>query len=369
MLGWLQRLLRGPGHPPRAPTLAPRRPARAPIRGAPPRPAQPDAAAEPEGDLSSPFAPFARALGVNIPPPPPDPDTVEPDAALEEAAGRVLAHFRRNRPGPASAPSLSLRVLNLVASPEVDVAEMVKVVSADPALSAGLLTVANSVHYRGLEEIETVRAAVLRLGLDEVARVAGALAAKSLFNPKLKAELAAYASLFAALYHRSITIANGAAFVAMHRRGGRSDRAFLGGMLHDVGRSVALRSVAALSLGKEQVPEGLDLDRLIDHVHLEVGAECHQEWALPQYLTVIAVRHHEAAIPADPEFADLHAVRLASALAHLRDPGAEARAAAEILQSAAALGMNPFAVRSVDAELRDSSQRTASAFGIEPARR
>jgi len=364
MKGWLQRLLRGPADAAvAAPPPAAARPPAARRTSAPPP------APEPEGDPASPFAPFARMLGVAIPEPPPDPDTVEPDPALEEAAARVLAHFQKNRPGPASAPSLSLRIINIVATPNADMGELVRLVSADPALSAGLLTVANSVQYRGLQEIETVRAAVVRLGLEEVARVAGALAAKSLFNPKLKAELAAQASRFSALYHRSITIANGAAFVALQRKAARADRAFLGGLLHDVGRSVALRSVAALAFADVRMPEGDALDRLLDRVHVEIGAECHQEWSMPLYLTTIAVRHHEPAIPADAEFADLHAVRLASGLAHLRDPGAAPRAAAEIVQSAAALAMDPYTVRSVDAELREAGQRAASAFGLEPAPR
>ncbi|MFO0583391.1 MAG: HDOD domain-containing protein [Anaeromyxobacter sp.] len=359
-----------------APALAPgtrrRRPAPRGAGDAAPRPAAspaPPPPAEPEGDPTSPFAPFAKVLGVAIPPPPADPDAAEPDAALEAAAARVLAHFQKNRPGPASAPSLSLRVLNLVATPNADMTEMVRLISADPALSAGLLTVANSVQYRGVQEIETVRAAVVRLGLEEVARVAGALAAKSLFNPKLKAEIAAHQDRFAALYHRSITVANGAAFVALQKRDARADRAFLGGLLHDVGRSVALRSVAALAFAGEAMPEGEALDRLLDRVHVEVGADCHQEWSMPQYLTVIAVRHHEPTIPAGAEFADLHAVRLASALACLREPTMAPRAAAEVAQSAQALAMDPYAVRSVDAELREAGQRAAAAFGIEPARR
>lgn len=366
MFGWFARLARSStagaatargGPAPGAPSPSPS-----------PSPTPSSGRAAPADDR--PFAPFARALGLPVPPAPPDPDTVEPDPDDLALAGRVLEHFRRNRPGPASAPSLSLRVLNLVAAPDADVGDMVRLVSADPALSAGVLTVANSAQYRGREEIETVRAAVVRLGLDEVARVAGAIGAKSLFNPKLKAELAAYGPRFAALYHRALTVASGAAFTALQARGGRADRAFLGGLLFDVGKSIALRSVAALSLeDPATAPDEARIGRALDRVHGEVGAECHQEWQLPQYLTVIAVRHHERQIPAEPEFVDLHAVRLAGALLDLRDDDTAPRAAAEVVQSAGALGMSALAVRTLDAELRDAAQRVAAAFGIESARR
>ncbi|HTN52323.1 MAG TPA: HDOD domain-containing protein, partial [Anaeromyxobacter sp.] len=185
-------------------------------------------------------------------------------------------------------------------------------------------------------------------------------------------EIAAHQARFAALYHRALTVANGAAFQAMQLRSGRADRAFLGGMLHDVGRSIALRSLAALASADGGAPPPPDrIDRVLDRVHVEIGAECHQEWQLPQYLTVIAVRHHDPAVPGDADFADLHAVRIASALLELREPALARRAAGEIAQSASVLSLSPFAVRSLDAELRDAAQRVSAAFGLDaggPAR-
>ncbi len=334
----------------------------------------PEAAPEPEasapgGGLTSAtatFAPFASALGLRLPAPLPEPGPEEA-SAREEASTRVLAHFQANRPGPASAPTLSIRILNLVAAPETDVSELARLVSSDPALAAGVLTVANSPALRGLTETETVREAITRLGFEEVARVAGAVSARSLFNPRLKSELAAHGTRFAALYHRAFTVANGAAWLALRRRNGRSDRAFLGGMLHDVGKTIALRSVAALlRQGELQLTGGgPQVDLLLDRVHLEIGGEVHQEWGLPQYLTVMAVRHHDESIPADEEFEALHEVRLVAALQDLAgEPAFAARAAGELVQSAAALGMGPLQVRELFAELRAASHRAGTAFGL-----
>jgi HD-like signal output (HDOD) protein len=356
MRGWLGRLL---GRSAAGAEAGPaERSAGAPV----PAPSAPPPAATP---ADGPFAPYARALGVEAAPPePPEPGT----EALELAA-RLLDHFQRNRPGPAAAPSLSLRLLNLVASPRAEVGEMVRLISADPALSAGVLTVANSVVHRGVEEVETVRAAVVRLGLEEVARVAGAVGARSLFNPRLRAELAAHGRSFAALFHRALTVAGGAAALALQLPGGRSDRAYLGGMLSDVGKSIALRSLVALTGEPGAAPVAPPVAaQALELVHLEVGGECHQEWSLPQYLTVIAVRHHDPEIPADPEFIDLHAVRLCGALLDLREPSLAARAGRELLQSAQALALGPRAVRALDAELKGTALRVGAAFGLEQGR-
>ncbi|MBI5067161.1 MAG: HDOD domain-containing protein [Deltaproteobacteria bacterium] len=333
------------------------RPAQAAVSPAPARPPAPP---------PDPFAAFAEALAIPVPPaPPPLPEREAADEPL--LAELVLGHFRKNRPGPASAPSTSLRILNLVATPDADIGELARLVSADPALAAGVLGVANAAAYRGRSEVETVRDAIARLGFEEVARIAGAVSAKSLFSPKLKAELAAFGDLFGALHRRALTVASGAAWLALQRPGARSDRAFLGGMLHDVGKSIALRSVAALVLDGELrlQPGEPRMARLLDRVHLAVGAEVHAEWRLPQYLADIATRHHEAGVPAEAATLDLHVVRLAAAVQDLREePLFAHRAAAEVLQSSAALGLEPREVRAFAAEMRAGSQRLAAAFGL-----
>lgn len=381
MLGWLRRLL-GWGTPDTSsrPTVQPRSAATggvppvavpAPPGGVTPAageaPAPGRAADDPEASEALAFAPFAAALGVPVPEAPAPLEEADELAELELAA-RLLDHCRRHKLGPASSPSLSLRLLNLVAAPDAEISELARVISADPALSAGVLNVANSAFYRGLDESQTVRDAVTRLGLDEVGRVAGALSAKTLFNPRLKQEQQAFGPRFTALYRRAVTVGTGAAALAMRQPGARSDRAYLGGMLHDVGRSVALRAVALLSLdGAVALALGSPrLERLLDQVHLELGGELHQEWQMPQYLTVLAVRHHDLAIPADPEFLDLHVVRLAAAVYDLKaEPASAWRAARELVQSAAALRLDPNAVRALASELAQAEQRVATTFGLE----
>jgi HD-like signal output (HDOD) protein len=324
---------------------------------------------EADGPPAHPFAPFARALGVPVPAPP-LPVHEEDEAAELALSARILDHSRKQKLGPASAPTQSLRILNLVATPDVELGELARTIAADPALSAGLLHVANSTYYRGVSEIETIREAIARLGLEEVGRVAGALSAKSLFNPRLRQELAAFGPRFSQLYRRAVVVATGAAALAMRCRGGRSDRSYLGGMLHDVGRTVALRAVASLSLEAEAPLQlgGARLERILDRVHVELGAEVHQDWELPQYLTVLAVRHHDEGIPADAEFTDLHVVRLAAAVHDLKaEPATAARSAAEIVQSAAALRLDANGVRALAAELRQADEKVAATFGLDGA--
>jgi len=319
-------------------------------------------AAPPVDSDGSGFAPFAAVLGIT----PSQPPLLSEEAEEEDerVAGLVLDHFRKNRPGPASAPSLSLQILNLVATPRTGAADLARLIQADPALAASVLHVANSAYHRGVQEVESVRDAVARIGLEEAGRVAGALAAKSLFSPRMRQEFAAYAGPWSDLYLRAVTVATVSATLAMRTRSARSDRAYLGGMLLDVGKSVALRSLAALTVDRVVEPSPERLERVLDRVHVEIGGEVHQEWSLPQYLTVLCVRHHEDAVPADPEFWDLHVVRLVSALEDLRRSPASAHAPVEVVQSAQALRVDPHGARALVAELRTTCERIARTFPI-----
>jgi HD-like signal output (HDOD) protein len=281
----------------------------------------------------------------------------------------VLEHFYRNRPGPSAFPALSLEILNLIAGPEVDVAALSRLIGRDPGMAAGVLRVANSAAYHALSPVETLREAIARLGLNEVAKVAGAISARTLFNPRARAELQVFGARWNALFHDAATTAMAAAALAMRSRGARSDLCYLGGMLHDVGRSIALRSVAALVLDGALARElpAARLDRVLDRVHVEVGGECHQEWTLPSHLTALCVRHHEEHVAAEPELAGLHVVRLASAVHLLRQDAALHRGApAEIADSAAALSLDPRQVRALDAEVRLASAKVEQAFAVEP---
>jgi HD-like signal output (HDOD) protein len=298
---------------------------------------------------------------------PPDPSDQAAEARAhrqaedELVATRILVHFDQHRPAPSSMPQVALRILNLVAEPEVDPSELAQLVSRDPAIAAGVLRLANSAAYPSVGHAETVREAIGRVGLRELARVAGTVSAGALFNPKLRAEYARFGPLFQQQFEHATATAMSAASLAMARPKARSDRTFLAGLLHDVGKSVALRSLAALS-ETDGALRALDEERVlrvVHRVHCEIGGEVHQGWALPSFATVIAVRHHDREVPEGDEFLDLHLVRLSSALQLCNAGSVHEELLRDVVQSAKALRLSRFELRSFDAEARQLAQRAA----------
>lgn len=285
----------------------------------------------------------------------------------EEArlASAVLEHFDANRPGPASFPGIALEVLELVRDPEVDAAQLARTVENDPALSAGILVLASSPVYRGLSGVRTVREAVARLGLAEVAKVAAALATRSLYRPEVRGDFEMFGAVWNRLFYHSAVVARAASDSARVHRTADPDRVFLAGMLHDVGKSIALRSLAALvRAGKVEVFDGAAIDRVLHDVHGVVGAEAHEEWRLPTHVAEVAARHHAPGLPAGPEHAGLHLVRLVSALRILRaDPALHPEAPREIVESARALDLAPDRLAALDAQMGEFEEWVRMLFG------
>lgn len=70
------------------------------------------------------------------------------------------------------------------------------------------------------------------------------------------------------------------------------------------------------------------------------------------------MRHHDLGMPTDGEYADVHCVRLASALVQVkRQPWRSSQVKAEIDESAGALRLDAFALRSLDTQLRTEHQQ------------
>ncbi len=321
-----------------------------------PRPAA--AAPEPPAPPAPehPFAALARALKVEPPADPPHPpaEDAEPLAGLaakllvRSAAAAELVAF----------PAVALQIVELVHSPRADATSVAGFISRDPALAADVVRVANSAAFRGVSEVGSVRDAVARLGLEEVGRVASAVAARKLLDPG--GDAGDRARRTTALFARAVAVATAASAAALRQRGARSDHVWLGGLLHDVGRALAIQALGKLTAeGADQLTSTAVADRALEQVHVEVGAAALQRWGLPEWLRTMCARHHDEELPAAPELVDLHLVRLASALAWLRDPSVGARAAREILQSAAALGYGVPAVRALFTDLREAEQRAA----------
>jgi len=78
-------------------------------------------------------------------------------------------------------PEIALKVREAADDPEVNLGHMSEVISHDPALSMGILKVANSAMLGRSVKVETVAQAVTRIGLRQIKSIATAMALEQVF--------------------------------------------------------------------------------------------------------------------------------------------------------------------------------------------
>jgi len=83
-------------------------------------------------------------------------------------------------------PEIALKVRQAADNPEINLGEMSEIISHDPALSLGMLKVANSSLLGRRVKAETVNQAVTRIGLRQIKSIATAMALKQVFISKNK---------------------------------------------------------------------------------------------------------------------------------------------------------------------------------------
>lgn len=299
------------------------------------------------------FAVYAQALGLELEYPPQLTDAQR--AHAQQLTAAVLQAASAEEGIPSGMTAASLRVLNLVARSDLEISELASVLQQDPALTAAVLRVANSASMGAVAgPIHTVRDAVTRLGVTESARVAGVVASQALFSPQAKLAQALFAAPLAELHLTASTIAAGAAQLAMQQRSGRSDLAYLGGMLHDVGKTLAFGTLARLiqTGSVERAVEPIVAEEVLEAVHVELGCRAHVHWELPEYLTQLCAAQHEPSLPHDAAHAEQHLVRVASGLVALRTRPQPKHRLEELSDSLRALDMTPLQVRALDTDLR-----------------
>ena len=293
---------------PAAPEAQPRvLPAPAPA----PAPLEPDPFDDLWALLTAPEAPMAPGL---LP---------EEEDQVQALVPRVLAHFSRNQPDPTSFPALAVQIMDLLGNPEVDGNRLLQAISPDPAICLHVLRAANSALYSRGGEIVDMRSAVLRIGLLGVGEIASGVAGRSLFDMALRVEYELFGNRWNALFLDTMAVAFWSSQFAFEQQMGHANRAFQAGMFHDIGKPLALRSLASLVLSGEvaaPIPDAV-VNEVLERVHVEVGVRLHHLWGLPDHLADVCLHHHDPEVPPPLENQDLHTLRLATGLHRLiQDP-------------------------------------------------
>lgn len=230
------------------------------------------------------------------------------------------------RPFPVSA----MRLIKISSDPSSDVQDLVSIVETDPGYAAKLMQVANSAVYGMSGRVRSIQQAVVVLGFRKLHDITVTLAATEVFSQGDECR-----KQREQLWNHSLACAVTAQQIAKRLKL-PPDEAFLGGILHDVGKLVMLDLAAEeYSLATRDFdrltsyPELTDLENAaFGQNHQELGMLCADEWGLPFAISsIIGYHHNPEESPDDPELAEL--MRLTNQLVDCWNLTGEKEAAVE----------------------------------------
>src|SRR5438105_13395694 len=191
----------------------------------------------------------------------------------------------RSCPSLPSLPSIAMQVLDLAQKPEVDIAEIARIISKDPALSGKILRTVNSSFYGRSQHVSTISHALVILGLQSVKTL---VLGFSLVTNLTKGKEKGFKHI--AYWRRSIYAATAARTLAAKVGVVQQEEAFLVALLKDIGMLV-LDQVFGEQYGQvhARVQSHADLaaaeQQAIGTTHAEVGGLLAEQWKLPPLLT------------------------------------------------------------------------------------
>ncbi len=241
-------------------------------------------------------------------------------ASARRRLDEIIRSVHRLRPLPASAT----RILKELDDPHATARTVAEMIALDQALTAYVLKVANSAAMGYLIACASIQEAVVRLGFKQIR----SLVYSTMTAGPLSARLAGYRLGDQGLWYHSVAIASSAHWLATALHYPDPEKAYIAGLLHDIGKLVLDQYVMAdynqimNIMRANRLPMWQVEEQLFGIDHAGVGGLAATHWQFPTELTE-AIRYHHAPSPDLPDQRLAALVNLANALApenNVEDP-------------------------------------------------
>ncbi len=184
----------------------------------------------------------------------------------------------------------ALRIQQELVKKEPDMKVVEGVLSGDQSLSSQVLQMSNSAFYHGLVEVLTVRAAIIRLGMQEVGRLALLVASRNQFRSKDRD----CNILMKQLWQHAVGCALGVKWLAKRCKFDELEsHAFFSGLFHDIGKLFVLMVVDQMKIKDKNlsVTPALLMESMAT-LHTEQGYNLMRQWNMPEDYCLVARDHH-----------------------------------------------------------------------------
>ncbi|MEW8656751.1 MAG: HDOD domain-containing protein [Candidatus Thiodiazotropha endolucinida] len=195
-----------------------------------------------------------------------------------------------------SLPDVCVKVNRLIDAPNYSVATLGEIISQDTDLSARLLRLVNSAFFNLKVPVETISRAITIIGTNELRNLVMATTAARIFTgiPGDLVDMTEY-------WRYSITAGVVAGELAKRCNVLHSERLFVMGVLHDIGRLAIYlkmpqesRDILLITGGDDTLLPDAEND-VLGFTHMDVGEALLRKWKLPESIVSVVAHHHRPA--------------------------------------------------------------------------
>jgi putative nucleotidyltransferase with HDIG domain len=197
-------------------------------------------------------------------------------------------------------PAIIATLTSLTANIDTDIKKITKAIMADQSLTAKVLKLSNSSFYGRAKEVKTLNEAVIILGFLTLHSLVIATSTQALYQKT------GDDGVSGKLWEHAFAAALASRLVAQAVRFPHIEEAFIGGLLHDIGKLVLMqkmpeeyrRIVSDVERTKGSFTDQEEVEFGFNHT--QVGSLLLQKWSFPQEL-IDAVEQHHCPIDSDSE--------------------------------------------------------------------
>ncbi len=191
-------------------------------------------------------------------------------------------------------PHVASKALEILNNPDNSLQKLSEILEQDPSLLAMIVKVSNSALYSTGVEITNLQTAVAKLGLTIIRSLILTAATRSLFhvdNPQI-------AELSTPLWHHVKSCGLAARIIAQAINYPDPEEAFMGGLLHDIGKLALLLNYpddyqkVITETAQTATPSHTLETQLLGFNHTDIGQVLTSKWHMPKSLQTCVHFHH-----------------------------------------------------------------------------
>lgn len=198
-------------------------------------------------------------------------ETLPSSNANLEMINEITEMFKSNSVTLPSLPEIALYINSELDNEKLGTKKLAQIVQMDPVIAARIVQVSNSALYGSSGKIDSIQNAIAKIGIDGVRTIVMGVVLRDLFMPDT--EFVTYK--MTEFYEHSIRIGVICYQLAKIIPGFKADRAFLFGLLHDIG---TIPILVVVDTREDLAHKAGNIDIVLNQLKSHIGGMILQQW-------------------------------------------------------------------------------------------